>query len=162
MKARTWWKWRIYLFRIALILYLPLCAVMNAVWVQFFPNIGIFGEFLIAVVIPASILMAFYYFAKRTPCVSCGKRKEKAVVSTECEQCRLLWRTLEMRRTGKIVYLVAAIGVGFLILILYPSTSSFPQVDRCLDGGGCWDYKVQVCRKDEVNAQELCDASRGR
>jgi hypothetical protein len=36
----------------------------------------------------------------------------------------------------------------------------FDPVDFCLDGGGCWDRTDGLCRKDEVNAQELCDRSR--
>jgi hypothetical protein len=34
------------------------------------------------------------------------------------------------------------------------------SVDRCLDAGGCWDETDNVCRKDELNAQELCDRNR--
>ena len=31
------------------------------------------------------------------------------------------------------------------------------DVDTCLDSGGCWDYSAKKCRKEESNAQELCD-----
>lgn len=33
----------------------------------------------------------------------------------------------------------------------------YDSVDRCLDGGGCWDYQDKICRKNEMNSQELCD-----
>ena len=29
--------------------------------------------------------------------------------------------------------------------------------DSCLDFSGCWDSIDHVCRRDEKNAQELCD-----
>lgn len=34
------------------------------------------------------------------------------------------------------------------------------DVDSCLDHGGCWDYQDKMCRKDETNAQELCDRAK--
>jgi len=46
-----------------------------------------------------------------------------------------------------------ALFVIFLLLLLYP----IDDVDRCLDQGGCWDETDGVCRKDEPNAQMLCD-----
>jgi hypothetical protein len=33
-------------------------------------------------------------------------------------------------------------------------------IDSCLDSGGCYDYSAKVCRKDEPNAQQLCDQSK--
>lgn len=33
-------------------------------------------------------------------------------------------------------------------------------IDSCLDSGGCWDEIGKTCRKDEPNAQELCDRNR--
>ncbi len=36
----------------------------------------------------------------------------------------------------------------------------FESIDRCLDGGGCWDYQDRICRKNEMNAQELCDRAK--
>lgn len=33
-------------------------------------------------------------------------------------------------------------------------------VDSCLDSSGCWDEIGKTCRKDEPNAQELCDRNR--
>ena len=36
----------------------------------------------------------------------------------------------------------------------------FWDVDFCLDRGGCWDYTDKVCRKDEPNANNLCNRDR--
>jgi len=47
--------------------------------------------------------------------------------------------------------IVALCGVYFLFF------SDFMKVDGCLDSGGCWDYQDKVCRKEEPNAQQLCD-----
>lgn len=44
-------------------------------------------------------------------------------------------------------------------LLAYPAVYHFIRVDYCLDAGGCWDEVDEVCRKEEVNAQELCDRS---
>jgi hypothetical protein len=35
--------------------------------------------------------------------------------------------------------------------------SDFMKADGCLDSGGCWDYKDNICRKEEPDAQKLCD-----
>lgn len=57
----------------------------------------------------------------------------------------------------------------FIILMLVTAIyfaqsfmESFFAVDACLDGGGCWDSIAKVCRKDEVNAQELCDSAKSK
>lgn len=49
------------------------------------------------------------------------------------------------------LFLLAA---GFLF---YPTVHHFIRVDYCLDAGGCWDSVDDVCRMEEVNAQELCE-----
>jgi hypothetical protein len=38
----------------------------------------------------------------------------------------------------------------------------YAQGDRCLDNGGCWDHTEKTCRKDEANAQELCNRGKPR
>lgn len=32
--------------------------------------------------------------------------------------------------------------------------------DACLDDGGCWDSVDNMCRKNEPNAQALCNRSK--
>jgi|GEM_PF-2145422 len=51
------------------------------------------------------------------------------------------------------VVLVCLIALGIIV----PRANQFLSVDSCLDSGGCWDYQANVCRKDEPNAQALCD-----
>lgn len=37
----------------------------------------------------------------------------------------------------------------------------FPDpIGDCAEGGGCWDEIGKACRKNEPNAQELCDRNR--
>ncbi|MDD9820512.1 MAG: hypothetical protein OXR07_06500 [Nitrospira sp.] len=55
---------------------------------------------------------------------------------------------------GLLVSGLFLLAAGFL---LYPTVHHFIRVDYCLDGGGCWDEVDNVCRMEEINAQELCD-----
>lgn len=34
--------------------------------------------------------------------------------------------------------------------------------DSCMDSGGCWDSVDGTCRKNEPNAQELCDRANSK
>lgn len=54
-----------------------------------------------------------------------------------------------------LVFLLLSAGT-FLILEYYLNE------DSCIESGGCYDYAAKVCRKEEPNAQELCDKSTGR
>lgn len=47
-----------------------------------------------------------------------------------------------------------------VVMFLLPWFREFMAIDRCLDNGGCWDYRELQCRSQEANAQELCDRSR--
>jgi hypothetical protein len=50
--------------------------------------------------------------------------------------------------------------VLFSIIVIFLAWVYFiGDVDSCLDSGGCWDYSAKVCRKEESNAQQLCDQS---
>jgi hypothetical protein len=65
-------------------------------------------------------------------------------------------------------HLAFAFGILIALLLAYETTlyffldrdPNYFQVDRCLDGGGCWDGIGKVCRNTEPNAQELCDRSK--
>lgn len=52
----------------------------------------------------------------------------------------------------------AAILFSFILLGVLISFVLGPE-DSCLDGGGCWDSVAETCRKDEPNAQLLCNRS---
>lgn len=47
--------------------------------------------------------------------------------------------------------------VKILLLSIIFLSLSCEKKDACLDGGGCWDSVDNMCRKDEPNAQELCN-----
>jgi hypothetical protein len=49
---------------------------------------------------------------------------------------------------------LSAFIIGIIYLFFF---SDFMNIDGCLDSGGCWDYQDKVCRKEESNAQQLCD-----
>lgn len=53
--------------------------------------------------------------------------------------------------------LLAMFVLGFSSSVYFLVFFDFMKADVCLDSGGCWDYQDRVCRKDEHNAQELCD-----
>lgn len=53
--------------------------------------------------------------------------------------------------------LLAVLILGFSSCVYFLVFSDFMKADGCLDSGGCWDYQDSVCRKDEPNAQKLCD-----
>lgn len=58
----------------------------------------------------------------------------------------------------KIMKIIGAI-LGILLIgggLVYFFTGD-GTIDSCLDMGGCWDPKAQMCRKDEPDAQELCE-----
>lgn len=56
----------------------------------------------------------------------------------------------------KWVLIAFALIIGILITIGF----ILGPEDSCLDSGGCWDSTDKVCRKTELNAQELCDRSK--
>lgn len=51
-------------------------------------------------------------------------------------------------------------GVMFLAIFIWAMNSGWVWVDSCLDMGGCWDQIDHICRRDESNAQALCDRSK--
>jgi hypothetical protein len=59
---------------------------------------------------------------------------------------------LKLLRWPLLAILIFALLVSVFIL-----TASNDPVERCLDHGGCWDYVDKMCRKDEPDAQRLCD-----
>mgnify|MGYP001616889307 CR=1 FL=1 len=52
---------------------------------------------------------------------------------------------------------VSVTGVVVYSMLYGNPAIEYFQVDACLDKGGCWDSVDRVCRRDEPNAQELCD-----
>lgn len=64
-----------------------------------------------------------------------------------------------MKKINKIILLIifgvmaVPIAIGFYFYAIDP-------VDSCMDHGGCWDATDKICRKNEPNAQELCDRNR--
>lgn len=59
------------------------------------------------------------------------------------------------KRLAFALLVVVAVGIAFFAI----RNSEFLEIDTCLDSGGCWDYDAKVCRRDEANAQHLCDRS---
>jgi len=72
----------------------------------------------------------------------------------------------------KILFAILFFIIGTLVTIevlfdrfLFRSIDVFRtyiEIDSCLDRGGCWDYRYNICRKEEPDAQALCDTSRGK
>ena len=66
---------------------------------------------------------------------------------------------------GKRKVLILFVSIPLTIVLAYEVflfwahdfNPDYGLIDRCLDGGGCWDYQDRICRKNEINAQELCD-----
>ena len=59
--------------------------------------------------------------------------------------------------------IIAVLGIVWGVAILFGQKANDGlAIDNCLDGGGCWDERDQVCRKTESNAQALCDRSSER
>lgn len=56
--------------------------------------------------------------------------------------------------------LILILGYFALLFVLNGFDPNFLEMDRCMDGGGCWDSVNEVCRGKEINAQELCDRGR--
>jgi hypothetical protein len=54
------------------------------------------------------------------------------------------------------IFFAGIICAGFLI----GKHKAVTHIDECLDHGGCWDYAENICRKDEPDAQQLCDRSK--
>jgi hypothetical protein len=60
---------------------------------------------------------------------------------------------------------IILISIPLTILFVYEAflfwahdfNTDYYSIDRCLDNGGCWDLQDRICRKNEFNAQELCD-----
>jgi hypothetical protein len=51
---------------------------------------------------------------------------------------------------------------GFKLALIFTvfGILSCGKKDACLDSGGCWGSVDNVCRKNELNAQQLCDRSK--
>ena len=66
-----------------------------------------------------------------------------------------------LRKLFKIIArLVAVILIHeFVLWLSWDRDPLYFQKDRCMDYGGCWDKIEKICRRDEPNAQELCDRS---
>lgn len=69
---------------------------------------------------------------------------------------------LRMMRKSPARLLVSGLfllAAGLLIAAFHyaPRLIDYMRVDYCLDAGGCWDEVDDVCRKEEDNAQQLCD-----
>ena len=47
------------------------------------------------------------------------------------------------------------------LFVLHDFDPDFFEIDRCFDMSGCWDAKDRVCRKEEPNAQALCNRVKG-
>lgn len=69
----------------------------------------------------------------------------------------------------KKIRVAAIIGFGIVSLFLayefflwaaWDFSPNYSQADGCLDHGGCWDSVDKVCRKEEANAQALCDRAK--
>ena len=45
----------------------------------------------------------------------------------------------------------------FVGLLIYLDKTDFWKMDARLDRDGCWELKTKTCRRDEINAQQLCD-----
>ena len=54
-----------------------------------------------------------------------------------------------------ILFMSVAVYYGILFSI-HKNDKNFLKIDSCYDSGGCWDTVDGVCRKEEINAQELC------
>jgi hypothetical protein len=54
-------------------------------------------------------------------------------------------------------------GISILSIFILIFTLDFIFTDPigdCASGGGCWDDIGKTCRKDEPNAQQLCDRNK--
>ena len=60
-----------------------------------------------------------------------------------------------MGRVAKVIKIVSIVLAGLMLILV--GQCVFDPIDACLDHGGCWDYVDKVCRKDENNAQALCN-----
>lgn len=52
------------------------------------------------------------------------------------------------------------LGLTLIVIVIagiFLRRSFIVQKDSCLDDGGCWDQTDKVCRKNETDAQKLCD-----
>ena len=58
--------------------------------------------------------------------------------------------------------LCALAGYLGLLFVAHDFNTGFLAIERCLDGGGCWDDVADLCRKYEVDAQALCDRGNPR
>ncbi len=58
--------------------------------------------------------------------------------------------------------LCALAGYLWLLFVAQDFNTDFLAIDGCLDGGGCSDDVVGLCRKHEVDAQALCDRGNPR
>ncbi len=64
-----------------------------------------------------------------------------------------------MKKLVRLLLIVSALCFVLVLLAKLVLRGSF-DIDHCLDRGGCWDYQDRVCRKDEPDAQCLCDRSK--
>lgn len=65
-----------------------------------------------------------------------------------------------MRKFFLLMILLFVVGSGIyygVLFFVHKKDPNFMAIDTCMDHGGCWDSVENVCRKDESNAQELCD-----
>ncbi len=56
-----------------------------------------------------------------------------------------------------LVILILGLIYELLLFKFYDSDTNYFQIDRCIDSIGCWDETDNICRKHEINSQELCD-----
>lgn len=62
-----------------------------------------------------------------------------------------------------LAFVILVIGIHeFVLWLSWDRDPMYFQKDGCMDHGGCWDAADQICRRDEPNAQALCDRSKPR
>lgn len=61
---------------------------------------------------------------------------------------------------GALIFLLPVVTYEIFLWTSLGFSVHYLSIDRCLDNGGCWDSIDETCRKDEPNAQALCDRSK--
>lgn len=69
-------------------------------------------------------------------------------------------RNIKIALAGVGLILAPFVAYELFLWTAWDFSPHYSEGDRCLDSGGCWDKVDNVCRKDEPDAQALCDRSK--
>jgi hypothetical protein len=55
---------------------------------------------------------------------------------------------------GRAFMLAAIFALAATVILAWPSVARFVAIDRCLDGGGAWNYALNVCCVSEAECEQ--------